>query len=82
LIRLRHKEQWLNYSAVLIDSLTVRASAKQRGIDKNTSFRWRHRFLVLPVATKANRLQGIVEADETFFPSSCEGQPPTGPSTA
>jgi transposase-like protein len=82
LIRLRYKEQWLNYSAALIEGLTVRASAKPRGIDKNTSFRWHHRFLVLPVATKANRLQGIVEADETFFPSSCKGQPPPGPSAA
>lgn len=74
LARLRHKEQWLNYSAALIAGLTVRASANQCGIDKNTSFRWRHRFLALPAVTKANHLQGIVEADETFFPSSCKGQ--------
>lgn len=74
LARLRHKEQWLNYSAALIQGWSVRASAKQCGIDKNTSFRWRHRFLALPAATKANRLQGIVEADETFFPYSCKGQ--------
>jgi hypothetical protein len=66
LAHLRHKEQWLNYSAALIEGLTV--SAKQCGIDKNTSFRWRHRFLTLPAATKANHLQGIIEADETFFP--------------
>lgn len=74
LARLRHKEQWLNYSAALIEGLTVRASGRQCGIDKNTSFRWRHRFLTLPAATKANHLQGIIEADETFFPSSCKGQ--------
>ena len=73
LARLRHK-QWLNYSAALIEGLTVRASGRQCGIDKNTSFRWRHRFLTLPAATKANHLQGIIEADETFFPSSCKGQ--------
>jgi len=74
LARLRHKEQWLNYSAALIEGLTVRASARQCGIDKNTSFRWRHRFLTLPAATKASHLHGIIEADETFFPSSCKGQ--------
>ena len=74
LARLRRKAQWLNYSAALIQGLSVRASAKQCGIDKNTSFRWRHRFLAMPAATKANRLQGIVEADETFFPYSCKGQ--------
>lgn len=74
LARLRHKEQWLNYSATLIEGLTVRASAKQCGIDESTSFRWRHRFLALPATTKAKHLQGIVEADETFFPLSCKGQ--------
>lgn len=74
LTRLRHKEQWLNYSAALIEGLTARASAKRCGIDKNTSFRWRYRFLALPATTKANHLQGIVEADETFFSSSRKGQ--------
>jgi transposase-like protein len=74
LSRLRHKDQWLNYSAALIQGLTVRASAQHCGIDKNTSFRWRHRFLALPATTKAQRLHGIVEADETFFPDSCKGQ--------
>ncbi len=74
LARQRHKDQWLNYSAALIEGLTVRASARQCGIDKNTSFRWRHRFLTLPAAAKANHLEGVVEADETFFPVSCKGQ--------
>jgi transposase-like protein len=74
LARLRHKDQWLTYSGALLQGLTVRASAQQCGIDKNTSFRWRHRFLALPSATRPNRLQGIVEADETFFPYSCKGQ--------
>ena len=74
LARLRHKEQWLNYSAAMIQGLTIRASAQQCGIDKNTSFRWRHRFLTLPATTKANSLNGIVEVDETYFPSSCKGQ--------
>jgi transposase-like protein len=74
LARLRHKQQWLNYSTALVQGLTVRVSARQCGIDKNTSFRWRHRFLALPAKTKPHRLQGIVEADETFFPYSCKGQ--------
>ena len=28
----------------------------------------------MPAQTKAHRLQGIVEADETYFPDSCKGQ--------
>jgi transposase-like protein len=74
LARLRHKEQWLNYSTAMIQGLTIRASVQQCRIDKNTSFRWRHRFLTLPASTRANGLNGIVEADETYFPYSCKGQ--------
>jgi len=74
LARLRHKAQWLKYSAAMIEGLTVRASARHCGIDKNTSFRWRHRFLSWPATIQPNVLQGVVEADETFFPYSCKGQ--------
>lgn len=74
LARLRHKEQWLNYSEAMIQGLTIRASAQHCGIDKTTSFRWRHRFLTLPATVQANSLKGIVEVDETYFPYSCKGQ--------
>jgi transposase-like protein len=74
LARLRHKDRWLTYSEALIEGLSVRGAASRCGIHKNTSFRWRHRFLQLPAQTKAQRLQGIAEADETYFPDSCKGQ--------
>lgn len=74
LARLRHKELWLRYGEELIDGHTIRRAARACGIAKNTSFRWRHRFLTLPAQTKPDRLQGIVEADETFFPLSFKGQ--------
>jgi transposase-like protein len=74
LARLRLKEHWLTFCESLRNGLTVRASAAVWGVDKNTRFRWRHRFLTLPSAAKASHLQGIVEADETFFPHSCKGQ--------
>lgn len=64
----------MNYSTALIEGLTVRASARRCRINKNTSFRWRHWFLALPAVTKADHLQGIIEADETFLPVSCKGQ--------
>jgi transposase-like protein len=74
LARLRHKERWLTYSEALLEGLTVRAAAHRCGIHKNTSFRWRHRFLQLPAKTKPAHLGGIAEADETYFPYSCKGQ--------
>lgn len=74
LARLRHKERWLSYGEALSEGLTVRQAANRCGVDKNTSFRWRHRFLSPAADTKAERLEGIVEADETFFPYSLKGQ--------
>jgi hypothetical protein len=55
-------------------SLTVRASAKACGIDKNTAFRWRHRLLCGISEDQAGDLEGIVEADETMFRESFKGK--------
>lgn len=74
LARLRYKDRWARYSEALIEGLSVRGAAACCGVHKNTSFRWRHRFLRLPAQTRARRLQGIAEADETYFPYSCKGQ--------
>lgn len=73
LARLRHKECWLTYSQTMIEGLTVRKAAQHCGIDKTTSFRWRHRFLTDLAELKPTRLSGIVEADETYFPLSFKG---------
>ena len=43
---------------------------------RNTAFRWRHRFLSLPEEQQPIQLEGIVEADETFFLGSFKGQKP------
>ncbi len=74
LARLRLKERWLVYSQALIEGLTVRKAAARCQIHKDTSFRWRHRFLELPNHSKPEQLSGIVEADETFFAKSFKGQ--------
>lgn len=74
LAHLRHKERWLDYAQALEDSLTVRKAAVYCGVDKTTSFRWRHRFLRRPAQENAHQLEGIAEADETFFRESFKGQ--------
>ena len=73
LARLRYKELWLDYIRCMLDSKVLRQCAKEYGIDLKTSFRWRHRFLQLPSAIKATKLEGIIEADETLFPFSEKG---------
>ncbi len=74
LAHLRHRESWGEYAQALIDGDTVRGAARRCGIHKNTSFRWRHRFLTLPSEVKPSHLQGIVEADETYFLDSHKGE--------
>jgi transposase len=62
------------YAQALIEGTTVREAAGRCGIHKNTSFRWRHRFLALPAQAKPQHLRGIIEADETYFLESYKGK--------
>jgi len=73
LARLRHKGKWLEYLAALLDSLPVRKAAGRLGVHRNTTFRWRHRFLEWVKLDRPARLSGIVEADETFLLESQKG---------
>jgi len=73
LARLRHKGKWLDYLAALLDSRTVRSAARQVGVHRNTTFRWRHRFLHWVKFDRPRQLTGIVEADETYLLESQKG---------
>lgn len=42
-------------------------------IHRNTSFRWRHRFMAAARHDRPPRLQGIVEAEETYLLESQKG---------
>lgn len=74
LARLRCKGKWLNYEQAMVQGLSIRRAATDCGIAKNTSFKWRHRFLRAPVTQQPVQMSGIVEADETFFLESFKGQ--------
>lgn len=74
LARLRHKDKWLDYEQAMVQGLNIRQAAARCGIAKNTSFKWRHRFLCAPVTRQPGPMSGIVEADETFFLESFKGQ--------
>ena len=53
---------------------SVAEAARRCGVAYTTAFRWRHRFLVAPARDKPTRLNGIVEADETFILESFKGR--------
>ena len=71
--RLKHVDKCMNYFKCMLDSLTIRKSAKRCGINKNTSFNWRHRFLALLTNQDKVSLSGIIEMDETLFRYSEKG---------
>ena len=73
LSRLRHRAKWLDYLGKMLETKSVRASADAVGVHRNTSFRWRHRFLDLTKHDRPERLSGIAEADEMFLLESQKG---------
>lgn len=73
LARLRHKEVWADFAQDIIGSKTIRESARHCGVNKDTTFRWRHRMLSNPKSLTARHLHGIVEFDETYFLESSKG---------
>ena len=73
LARLRLKDKWLDYFQCMLESKVLRTIASQLKINLKTSFRWRHRFLIVASKTNAESMEGIIEADETFFPYSQKG---------
>ncbi|MDP3709450.1 MAG: IS1595 family transposase [Polaromonas sp.] len=74
LAHLRKADCWHAYAQALIDGLTLRQAAQHCGVNKNTAFLWRHRFLLAVAGHRDTRESGIVEADETFFLESFKGQ--------
>jgi len=74
LARLRHKTLWLPYCQCLLDpACTVKSAAQSTGVHRNTSFRWRHRFLDWIKHDRPASLQGIVEANEIRLRESQKG---------
>jgi transposase-like protein len=74
LAQLHKRELWSAHAQELVDGGPLRGVAMHLEIDLTTAFRWRHRFLAEPKSLKAKQLQGIVEADETYFLESFKGR--------
>jgi hypothetical protein len=70
---LRKRELWLEHGRALVDGVSLRKVAARCGVALSTSFRWRHRHLKAATAVQPLALQGIVEADETYFLVSAKG---------
>lgn len=73
LAQLHKRELWAGHSQALVDGISLRKVAARLDVDLKTAFHWRHRFLKAPKTVKARKVQGTVEADETFFRRSFKG---------
>ncbi|KAB8043733.1 IS1595 family transposase [Janthinobacterium aquaticum] len=73
LAHLHYKARWLTYAGCMLESFSVRKAARQLAIHRNTSFRWRHRFLELARTDRPLCLHGIAEADEMYLLESEKG---------
>lgn len=71
--RLHLKDKWEAYLACMVQGKSLRATAKEVGIDLRTSFKWRHRILSSLNEVGCSHMEGIIEADETFFLFSEKG---------
>ncbi|WP_057922930.1 IS1595 family transposase [Lysobacter capsici] len=58
----------------MLEGLSVRRVAESIGVDKNTAFRWRHKFLRAIIENGPTQLGAIVEVDETYFKRSYKGR--------
>ena len=67
-------DRFLANARCMVDGMTVRQTAAKLGLHVETAFHWRHRFLKSLDGMQPKRLQGFVEADETFFLESFKGQ--------
>jgi hypothetical protein len=60
----------------MMGGLSVRETARELGISKNTAFAWRHKVIArLAVLDSRTRLGGIVEADQFFLLKCHKGSP-------
>jgi transposase-like protein len=73
LAQLHKRELWSGHAQALVDGISLRKVAKRLGVHLTTSFRWRHRFLRAPKSLQADKVQGTVEADKTYFRYSEKG---------
>lgn len=68
-------DTWKQYIECMMMGLSIRKSAAKCGISNATAFNWRHKILgaLQNITEIKQKLSGIVEADETFFPMSYKG---------
>ncbi|MCY0856641.1 IS1595 family transposase [Cupriavidus sp. D39] len=68
------KDKFAVNAECMAAGLTVRETAETADVAVSTAYRWRHRFLNAVVAQQPKAVEGLLEADETYFLHSLKGQ--------
>lgn len=71
---LKRLDRWPRFCDCVLQSLSVRRSARVTGVHAATAFRWRHRLLEAMTAADHTCLEGDVALAETCFPFSEKGR--------
>lgn len=67
-------ECWLKYAKCFLEKRTLRECAKECEISLDTAFKWRHKICdALGQIHDSIELNGVVEADETYFAPNYKG---------
>ncbi|BCE03670.1 IS1595 family transposase [Marinicellulosiphila megalodicopiae] len=72
--RLHNHAKWLTYIENMVQGKSLRECAKLTDMALSTSFNWRHRFLSMAQTDQPEKLEGIIEAHETYFKFSQKGE--------
>lgn len=72
--RTKYPEKWASYLLAMEQGLSLRKCAEQVGICLQTAFEWRHKILHALTQIKNQKLDGIVETDETYVLYSEKGK--------
>jgi len=72
--RMRMPEKWAGYARLMNGFMSLDKIVEAGiGISRHTAWRWRHRMLRAQVALQSEKVEGVIEADETFFRTSYKG---------
>jgi hypothetical protein len=74
----RLRATWPAYADTMRDALSTRQAAAVLGINHKTVWRWRHKVIAHLTPEAQPPLEGIVEADETYFRRNYKGSRPVG----
>jgi transposase-like protein len=71
----RSLEKWMEFAWCLVRGFSLKRCHEEVGISVRTAFFWRHKLmLAIGKFVKSDQVDGIVEADETYFLESFKGQ--------